>query len=162
MDNLEKLNLIDPIKEHIRKGKPFLGICLGLQLLFTESEEFGNREGLGIIPGRVLKFPPEVDYKKLIIPQIGWNTIFSGNKEKSFENTLLSGIDEDEYFYFVHSFYVKPNHVNDVLSNTDYEGHVYCSSIQKDNIVATQFHPEKSGKQGLKIYKNWAEQNNLI
>jgi len=161
MNNLERLNLIAPILEHVNAGKPFFGICLGLQLLFTESEEFGNRKGLNLIPGKVLKFPNEVNDKKLIVPQIGWNTIVS-KENKGFKDTPLEGIKDHEFTYFVHSYYVSPDNQKDTLTVTNYEGHIYCSSIIKKNIFATQFHPEKSGVEGLKIYKNWAVQNNLI
>tara|TARA_B110000879_G_C11075918_1_gene472715 strand:- start:557 stop:1204 length:648 start_codon:yes stop_codon:yes gene_type:complete len=161
MNNLERLNLIAPILEHVNAEKPFFGICLGLQLLFTESEEFGTRKGLNLIPGEVLKFPKEVNNKKLIVPQIGWNTI-SPLENKDFDNTPLENIKVGEFTYFVHSYYVSPDNQKDTLSVTNYEGHIYCSSIIKKNIFATQFHPEKSGVEGLKIYKNWAVQNNLI
>jgi len=160
MNNLEKLNLIDPILEHVNAGKPLFGICLGLQLLFTESEEFGSRNGLNLIAGKVLKFPQMVGKNKLIVPQIGWNTIKS--RKSGFKNTPLEGIKENEFAYFVHSYYVLPDNEEDFLAYTDYEGHLYCSAVIKNNIFATQFHPEKSGKEGLKIYKNWAEQNDLI
>lgn len=162
MDNLEKLNLIEPIKEHVKSGKAFFGICLGLQLLFSESEEFGNRKGLNLIPGKVLKFPDEINGNQLIIPQIGWNTISAKEGMDDYKGTPLEDIKENEFVYFVHSFYVKPDHEEDVLTYTVYEGHEYCSSIKKENIIATQFHPEKSGEKGLTIYKKWAEQNNLI
>lgn len=160
MDNLEELNLINPILDHVKSGKPLFGICLGLQLLFTESEEFGKRKGLGLIPGKVLKFPETINGEKLIVPHIGWNTINSNNK--GFENTPLRGLKENEFTYFVHSFYVLPDNEEDTLTYTDYDGYTYCSAVIKNNIFATQFHPEKSGVKGLKIYKNWAEQNNLI
>jgi glutamine amidotransferase len=161
MINLEKLNLIEPIKDHINNNKPFFGICLGLQLLFTESEEFGNRKGLNIIEGKVVRFPKEIEGNKLIVPQIGWNTI-SPKDSKGFKDSPLEGIKDNEFVYFVHSYFVAPENEEDILTYTNYEGHRYCSSVRKNNIFATQFHPEKSGKEGLKIYKNWAKQNNLI
>lgn len=159
MNNLREMDLIDPIMKFVSDCKPLFGICLGLQLLFTESDEFGPNKGLGIIPGKVLRFPKSVNNKKLIIPHIGWNTVTT---EKGFHNSPLEIIKENEFFYFVHSFYVLPDNNKDVLTKTDYEGHSFCSSIIKDNIFATQFHPEKSSKEGLKIYKNWATQNNLF
>jgi glutamine amidotransferase len=162
MNNLKKLNLRTPIQDHVNEGKPFFGICLGLQLLFTESDEFGNSKGLNLIPGKVLKFPKEVNGNKLIVPQIGWNTITPTNNGNGFKNTPLEDLKDNEFAYFVHSYYVLPDNQADSLTNTDYEGHHYCSSIIKNNIFATQFHPEKSGIEGLKIYRNWAKQNNLI
>jgi len=162
MENLKKLELIEPLKKHVNDGKPFLGICLGLQLLFDKSEEFGYTKGLGLIPGKVLKFPSELKGKKLIVPQIGWNQLIPKDDQIDFSGTALENLKDKEYAYFVHSYYVKPDSLEDVLSFTNYEGYKYCSSIEKNNILATQFHPEKSGEEGLKIYKHWAEKNNLI
>ncbi len=153
MEHLEKLELIPVIKEFIGSGKPFMGICLGLQLLFSESEEFGNTKGLDIIKGKVLKFPEVYEGEKIKVPQISWNQIRKVNIE--WENTELNGIDDGEYLYFVHSYYVRPEDDKVILTLTDYEGIKYCSSIKKDNIFASQFHPEKSGDKGLKIYENF-------
>ncbi len=161
MDHLKELDLIDPIKKFVADGKPILGICLGLQLLFTESDEFGTNRGLNIIPGKVLKFPNQIGGKKVVIPHIGWNTIGAAENDTTFNNSPLESTKENEFFYFVHSHYVLPENKEDTLTLTNYEGHLYCSSIKKDNVFATQFHPEKSGIEGLKIYKNWAIQNNL-
>lgn len=152
MNNLQEEGLIDSIKDFISTGKPFMGICLGLQLLFTESDEFGKHKGLDVIKGKVVKF----DNSKLKVPQIGWNTIY--NKENKWSNTPLEATNQNEFMYFVHSYYVKPNDEEYVLTKTNYSNLEYCSSIKKDNIFATQFHPEKSGKKGLEIYRNWAKQ----
>jgi glutamine amidotransferase len=160
MNNLNKLKLVDPIRNFIDSGKPFLGICLGLQLLFTQSEEFGTQNGLDIIKGVVRKFNSKDDAIQLKVPQISWNKVLFTNQILK-DNSPLFNIKNEEYFYFVHSFYVIPE--EDVtLTETEYGGIIYTSSIIKNNIFACQFHPEKSGKEGLKIYQNWASQNNLI
>ena len=153
MEHLEKLELISVIKEFINSGKPFMGICLGLQLLFTESEEFGDTEGLDIIKGKVAKFPENYNSKKIKVPQISWNQVKKAGI--NWNNTELEGIKNGEYLYFIHSYYVIPEDKSIILSKTNYGGIEYCSSIKKDNIFATQFHPEKSGKNGLKIYENF-------
>ena len=141
MDNLEKSGLIDTIKTSIDRGIDFLGICLGLQILFEKSEEAPNVEGLGIIKGEVKKF------KLGKIPQVGWNKI-STTKNNNYLN--------DDYFYFVNSYYVEPKDKNIVSSYTDYEIE-FCSSIQKDNLTAVQFHPEKSSVAGVNFFKKWLE-----
>jgi glutamine amidotransferase len=151
MITLEEQNLIKTIKDFVQTGKPFMGVCLGLQLLFTNSEEFGNHKGLDIIKGTVKKF----DSTKTKVPQIGWNKIYKDFN--TWENSPLEDTINNEFMYFVHSYYVIPSNKNVVLTNTNYSGIEYCSSIKKDNILATQFHPEKSGEKGLEIYKNWSK-----
>lgn len=153
MENLKKLDLISPIKDKVKMGIPIFGVCLGLQLLFEESEEHGINRGLGIIKGTVKKFPSSIDNRKIKVPNTGWNTIYNKNIEE-WNNSPLNSLDQNSYMYFVHSYYAKPENANDVLTLTNYEGLEYCSSIKKDNICAFQFHPEKSGKGGLKIYNN--------
>lgn len=160
MNNLKNLNLINPIRKFVDSGKPFLGICLGLQLLFTESEEFVLTKGLGLVKGRVKRFNNiNRDGETRKVPQIAWNQInkINGN---SWVDTPLNEIKEGEYMYFVHSFYIEPEEPVG-LSQTNYDGHIYVSSIQKNNLFACQFHPEKSAKEGLKIYNSWATLNNL-
>lgn len=160
MNNLQELNLINPIKKFVDSGKPFLGICLGLQLLFSESEEFGITIGLGLVKGSVKRFHnTNRDGETRKVPQIAWNQIHKANG-KSWDNTPLNGIKNGEFMYFVHSFYVDPEEAVG-LSQTNYDGKIYISSIQKNNLFACQFHPEKSAKEGLKIYNNWAIINNL-
>lgn len=151
MNNLKKFNLLDSIHNFIKQGKPFMGVCLGMQLIFSESEEFGFHQGLCIIKGKVIKFKSQK--KKIKVPQIGWNQILK--KEKNWLNSPLKNIKNGEFMYFVHSYYVVPQDQNVVLSGTIYEDVSYCSSLLRDNIFATQFHPEKSGPEGIKIYKDW-------
>ncbi len=152
MKNLTELSLIDPLIRSIRSGKPFLGICLGMQVLLTESEEFGRHKGLNLIPGKVVRFPEfhtsdhEADIQ-LKVPQIGWNRIYQKKKDD-----LLSGVKDESYVYFVHSYYVIPEDTKVILTTTDY-GLEFASSLQKDNIRAVQFHPEKSQTVGLEMLK---------
>jgi glutamine amidotransferase len=148
MRNLREYGLIEPIYEFIHSGRPFLGICLGLQLLFTESKEFGVYKGLDIIKGKVVRFPQNSILK---IPHMGWNTI----KIKR-EVPLLQNIKDESYFYFVHSYYVIPEEESIVTSTTHY-GIEFVSSICHNNIFACQFHPEKSQEPGLKILRKFGE-----
>jgi glutamine amidotransferase len=159
MDNLSRLDMIAPIKDFIAGGKPFMGICLGLQLLMTESEEFGRHKGLDIIKGTVLKFQTAGQGQRTIkVPQVGWNRIYhSGvSGDTAWESSPLKGIADNEFMYFVHSFYTVPDDARVVLSRTNYEGTEYSSSILKDNVFACQFHPEKSSSEGIKVYHNFA------
>lgn len=160
MQNLKQLGLISPIVEIVNSGKPFFGICLGMQLIFSKSEEFGSESGLNLLPGVIKRFPNQINDNPVKVPQIAWNTIFHSNSDWS--NTPFLDLKQSEYMYFVHSYYVKPDDSNFVLSYTNYEGLEYCSSIQKNNIFATQFHPEKSSIKGISIYKNWAILNKLL
>ncbi len=153
MNNLRKSKLDEAILDCIKQGKPFLGICLGMQLLFNNSEEFGSTDGLGIIEGTIKKFKSSSN-KKVLVPQVGWNTI-SLPKNLDWEKTVLKGINENTYMYFVHSFYALPKNADNVLCETTYADIKYCSAVIKENVTATQFHPEKSGAEGLKIYTNW-------
>ncbi len=160
MQNLKKLDLINPIKDFVATNKPFLGVCLGLQLLFEESEEFGANKGLGLVKGVVKKFPNHFgDNNNIKVPQISWNTIAKPNNVNFdfWKNTPLSDIPEHSFMYFVHSFFVEPSEKQDIATETTYENIKYCSAIKKNNIFATQFHPEKSAKLGLQLYKNWFE-----
>jgi glutamine amidotransferase len=160
MNNLKNFDLIGPIKKAVEMRVPLFGVCLGLQLLFTESEEFGSGQGLNLIPGLIKKFPASRDERKIKVPQIAWNQVYS--HKKSWADTPLRELEEKEFMYFVHSYYVEPSSESSVLTKTNYEGVEYCSSILENNIFATQFHPEKSSEKGLSVYKNWAISNNII
>ena len=154
MKNMERLDLVEPIRDFIAAGKPFMGVCLGLQLLFTESEEFGSYKGLNVVDGMVKKFPPQAtDGQQLKVPQIEWNQIYES--KNGWKKSPLQQCTNGDYMYFVHSYYVEPADEKLVLSETVYGGLRYCSSIIKDNIFACQFHPEKSGQHGVDIYKTW-------
>ena len=147
MAALRERGLVEPICEAITSGKPSLGICLGMQLLFETSYEDGEHQGLGVLPGSVVKFDLPSDYK---VPHMGWNQVAFANP-----SPLYEGIDEGSHFYFVHSYYVSPTDESVVATTTDY-GTSFCSSVQQDNLFATQFHPEKSQKLGLKLLENFA------
>jgi glutamine amidotransferase len=144
MRNLHQMGLLEPIHESIHKGKPLLGICLGLQLLFEESEEHGLHKGLKVFGGRVRRLPTKVK-----VPHIGWNQI-----QIKQENSLLEGIPDGSFFYFVQSYYVEPRDERIVIATTDY-GLELASIVSKDNVFGVQFHPEKSQNPGLRILKNF-------
>jgi glutamine amidotransferase len=146
MENLEKFGLIEPLLRSIDNGKPYLGICLGLQILFSESEEFGSQKGLDLIKGKVVKFKPDPEHK---VPHMGWNTV-----EMTGESPMLQRIRSGDFFYFVHSYYVIPEEVKWISTLTQY-GINFVSSIWKENLFATQFHPEKSQQKGLRILENF-------
>lgn len=161
MDNLKSLDLITPIKEFIERGKSFMGVCLGMQLLLSESNEFGHHKGLDIIKGSVVKFPTKgVQQNNIKVPQVGWNRIYrpTHTSEIDWFNSPFRGVMNNEYMYFVHSYYTVPDNLQMVLSWTEYESIVYASSILFKNVFACQFHPEKSSIEGMKIYRNFAIQ----
>ena len=149
MVRIRHKNLDKTIYEFVKSKKPFMGVCLGLQLLFDRSEEFGEFEGLGIIPGQVKKIPSK--YGK--VPYIGWNTIEISKSNLSRE--IINAVDQNEFMYFIHSYYVVPKNHQDILTSTHYGDLRYCSSISRDNIWAFQFHPEKSGEAGMRIYQQF-------
>ncbi|RPI36846.1 MAG: imidazole glycerol phosphate synthase subunit HisH [Nitrospiraceae bacterium] len=144
--NLTDLSLTEAVVTAINKGKPFLGICLGLQVLFSESEEFGTCKGLDIFRGKVVRFQ-----EGLKVPHMGWNTVKIVNRPP-----ILSEIEDNAYFYFVHSFYVVPEDKGIIATTTDY-GTAFTSMVWKDNVFATQFHPEKSQELGLKVLAGFGE-----
>lgn len=155
--NLKNLNLISPILKSIEEKKPFLGICLGLQLLFSQSDEHGLHKGLDIIKGKVKKF------QRIKIPHMGWNEVklkvsrqsgIPPNARENEELKIFKGIPDNSYFYFVHSYYVEPEDKEIIVATTTY-GKVFASVINKDNIFGVQFHPEKSAEFGLKILENF-------
>ena len=152
MESLAKLDLVEPLKDVAASERPFVGICLGMQLLMTESREFGHHRGLGLIEGEVLPLPLMTnDGRRFKVPQVGWNRVHAG--ESSRNGTFLDGLADDEFMYFVHSFYCKPADPGLVLTTTRY-GLEFCSSLQRRNVFACQFHPERSARQGLQIYRN--------
>jgi glutamine amidotransferase len=150
MRNLEEYGLIDAVQKSIASGKPFLGICLGLQLLFTESEEFGISKGLDIIKGRVIRFKG-AEFKDLKIPHMGWNSASIKRRPPA-----MADVPDNNYFYFVHSFHVVPEDKGVIATTTNY-GIDFISSIWKDNIFAVQFHPEKSQAVGLSLLRRFVE-----
>ncbi|MFH1478180.1 MAG: imidazole glycerol phosphate synthase subunit HisH [Candidatus Omnitrophota bacterium] len=149
MEELRKRNLVDTILKTIKNNVPFLGICLGLQLLFSESEEGGTPFGLDVFKGKVRLFKDIGDLK---IPHMGWNSLDIAEKD----NKILKNVKSGSYMYFVHSYYVEPEDKSIILCSTDY-GKPFTSGIHKDNVYAFQFHPEKSQKIGLNIIKNFVE-----
>lgn len=155
MNNLDRLNLIEPIRKSIQSGKPFLGICLGLQLLFSQSEEFGFVPGLNILPGKVVRFSHDMmepdGTSRLKVPHMGWNQVKIEKKAPLFDS-----IEKDSYFYFVHSYYVVPEDSSVVATSTRY-GLDFVSAIQRDNLFALQFHPEKSQRRGLALLKEFSQ-----
>jgi len=166
MNELRQRGLIEPIKKSVEEGTPILGICLGMQLFFTESEEFGLHKGLDLIPGRVVSFkhPNEVNVNAYRIPHMGWNELNkskSGNESK-WKKTLLENIKEKSDVYFVHSFYPIPKDPETIIATTEYGGQEFCSVVKKDNIIGTQFHLEKSGEIGLNILRKFCELNKIL
>ena len=149
MEKLRNYGLVDVIKEIVDKGTPFLGICLGLQLMFDSSEESPGVKGLSILPGKIVRFN---DFDgELKVPQIGWNSLEFPKESKIFKN-----IDTGSYVYFVHSYYLKAENKEDVAATSDY-GIIYDAAVEHENIFACQFHPEKSSDIGLQILKNFIE-----
>lgn len=148
MRKLKEYGLVDTIHEAVDSGKPFLGICLGLQLLFRRSDESDGVEGLSILPGEILRIPDATGIK---IPHIGWNSL-----EVSEGARLFKGLGENPYVYFVHSYYLKADDDSIVAATAEYGGTLIHASVQKDNVYACQFHPEKSGSVGMQILKNFA------
>lgn len=164
MAHLVEHGFVDPVLEWIAAGKPFMGICLGLQALFERSEESPGVDGLGVFKGAVRRFSgagipacPNAQTgmsapQQLKVPQIGWNAV----RQVKPDCPMFSGIEDKTYFYFVHSFYVEPAEAERTAGETDY-GLAYCSAVWKDNVFASQFHPEKSQAAGLKMLKNFAD-----
>ena len=148
MEKLRDYDLIDTINKVVENNTPFLGICLGLQLLFESSDETPGVEGLGILKGKILRIPDKPGFK---IPHIGWNSLELTNNGR-----LFKGIEEQSYVYFVHSYYLKAGREEDVTATTEYSALIHAS-VEHDNVFACQFHPEKSSEIGLKILKNFVE-----
>ena len=148
-EQLKKQRIFDPIKSWLKEDRPFLGICIGFQMLFEKSDESPNSDGFGIIPGKVVRFPEENSLK---VPHMGWNEI----KFKNSSDPIWQGIKTSTHFYFVHSYYPEPLESNSVSSITSY-GLEFASSVRCGNIFGTQFHPEKSQAAGLKLISNFLE-----
>ncbi|MFW6163226.1 MAG: imidazole glycerol phosphate synthase subunit HisH [Planctomycetota bacterium] len=144
MDTLRRLGLLEPLREVVRRGTPFLGICIGMQLLFERSEEDGGTETIGVLPGEVRRFRPSDPMCK--IPQMGWNRVRLRRA-----HPLLAGIEDETEFYFVHSYYPAPSDDRVVVGETDYADVVFASIAARANVFATQFHPERSGRIGLRM-----------
>lgn len=151
MDNLRAAGLEACVREAVASGRPFLGICVGMQILFEESDEFGRVAGLGILPGRVRRFEPGPEHHELKVPHMGWNQLRMVRRPPH-----LDGVDDGERVYFVHSYYVETDAREIVATTTDY-GVDFVSSAWRDNVFATQFHPEKSQKTGLRVLGNFVD-----
>jgi len=162
VDNLTRLDLVEVLKDIAQSGIPLLGICLGMQLLMRESEEFGNHRGLGIIDGDVVRIPEMMaGQRRLKVPQVGWNSIHASYETSDVQHgmwhrTLLDGIHQGAFMYFVHSYYCRPVDQAVDLARTRYGQIDFCSAVRRLNIVGCQFHPERSGPEGLQIYRNLA------
>jgi len=166
MKGLENKSLIKPIKKKVNNGAPILGICLGMQLLFSESEEFGLHKGLNLIEGKVvsLKSPSEILDKEYRVPHTGWDEIFIptfSKDKKIWQGTLLGNFPEKSDVYFVHSFFPLVKNPEEVVATAVYGGQEFCTVVKKDNICGTQFHPEKSGELGLAMLKNFCDINEI-
>ncbi len=148
MNHLQSLGLTDIIHEVVAQGTPFLGICLGTQIILEHSDEDGGIETLGVLPGRVIRFQPSNRYEK--VPHMGWNRV-----DPCFAHPLFEGIAPGSEFYFVHSYYPSPADATCVLGTTGYAGVSFASALWRGNVVATQFHPEKSGRMGLRLLENF-------
>ena len=148
MEHLKERNMIEAIKKFAQSGKSILGICLGMQLLFESSQEFGEHEGLGLIKGNVVKFDNEKFEEPLKVPHMGWNRMFTK------EHPLFEGLDDEHYLYFVHTYHVTCKDTEDIIGET-YYGYKFTSAVAHNNIMGIQPHPEKSHKNGLKILKNF-------
>ena len=155
MKELEVSGLADALKSFIETERPLLGICLGMQILFDFSDEFGRHNGLGCIPGAVKKFNISEEKKSIFkIPQIGWNKI-GGHANRECDKELFVGISSDTLFYFVHSYVCVPNNQDHIAAETQYGPVRFCSAIRKNAIWGCQFHPEKSAEAGLRVYSNF-------
>ena len=149
MHHLQKGGFVEPLRAYIQDGRPFLGVCMGFQALLDVSEEGGEHPCLGIVPGRVRRFDGRVTSHELKVPHMGWNTVAQVREHPVFE-----GIPDGSYFYFVHGYYPDPQDESLVIGRTEY-GVTFASAIARDRLVATQFHPEKSGRAGLQLYRNF-------
>jgi len=150
MEHLKERNMINSLKDYAKSGKYMFGICLGMQLLFDSSEEFGEHEGLGIIKGSVTAFDENKFNESLKVPHMGWNRMFTN------EHPLFNNLDEEHYLYFVHTYHVNCSNKKDIIGNTEY-GYKFTSAVAHNNVMGIQPHPEKSHKNGLKILENFIQ-----
>lgn len=158
MEGLASLGLIEPLVDRVKNGTPLMGICLGMQMLFDESEEFGLHKGLGFIPGRVVRIPDnDINGKKQKIPHISWNPLLPLECKNDFGDSILKSINIGDECYFIHSFEAKPQSTDFCLAETVYGGRRLCAVAQNKNVIGMQFHPEKSGMVGLKILRRFVE-----
>jgi glutamine amidotransferase len=156
MANLHRLDLVGTIQDFIASKRPLLGICLGMQLLFDSSEEFGITKGLAIIPGSVVHFPKVNNRgEKIRVPHMGWNRVYASSDDDSWNIPLMNGIAINEYMYFIHSYFCVPASAAERICLTTYDTVEFCSAVRHGNVFAAQFHPEKSGEQGVAIYRNF-------
>jgi glutamine amidotransferase len=152
MDELDRLSLVDVLREFVASGRPLLGICLGMQLLLEESEEFGTRTGLAVIPGRVVPVPwATLEGERQKIPHIGWSGLIPANGGEGWAERFMVGLTPGDAVYFVHSFMAVPRLATDRLADCMYGGHRIAAIIKRGNVIGCQFHPEKSGRVGLGI-----------
>lgn len=152
IDQLHTGDFVEPLLAHVEAGKPLLGICVGMQMLFDQSSEFGRHRGLGIIPGKVVRFPAEMveNGERLKVPHMGWNNLLIQQQSPLFKDVV-----DESFVYFVHSYYCEASDSNDVAASCRYGEVEFCASVWRDNIMATQFHPEKSQEVGLQIFNNF-------
>ena len=154
INNLRAGGFVEPLLQHVESGKPLLGICVGMQMLFDESEEFGRHQGLGLVSGKVVRFPTDMTEggERLKVPHMGWNNIQIQKPSPIFKDT-----DDGSFVYFVHSYYCAADNSSDVAATCRYGEVEFCASVWRGNLMATQFHPEKSQDIGLNIFKNFGE-----
>lgn len=158
MQGLRERGLVEPVREYAASGRPFLGICLGMQMMVERSEEFGSHEGLGILPGRVMRIAgKDSQGTPMKIPHIGWNRLTMPERRATWRGTILEGLPVESGAYFVHSFSVVPAHEEDRLADTWHGDYRVSAAIQRGNVSGCQFHPEKSGPIGLRIIGNFLE-----
>jgi len=155
MNNLKELGIINSIKTYAASGRPLLGVCLGMQMLMSESDEFGRNEGLGLVSGNVVTLEQNED-NRIKVPHIGWNTL---SPVESWSGSILRDLEDETYMYFLHSYVTVPDDPKIILATTTYGKNTYCSVFKKDNLTGVQFHPERSGKDGLDIYERFANDN---
>ena len=154
INNLQSGGFVEPLLQHVGSGKPLLGICVGMQMLFDESEEFGRHKGLGLIPGKVIRFPTDMieNGERLKVPHMGWNNLHIQKPSPIFKDT-----NDGSFVYFVHSYYCSADNRSDIAATCRYGEIEFCASVWRDNLMATQFHPEKSQDIGLNIFKNFGD-----